>query len=137
MHQIKQLNNLLVRMDVNLSHDKDDDITNGDYWEVKDPDRLESWSIVLVPITDNVNFVMKFDASPHALPISANERIKVTYYKGNILHIYSKTRDVKPYAFTIIVNNTMFPFSIVPFLESLQGFSFETLIKEVESEIDR
>ena len=89
-------------------------------------------------MTDDVNFVMKFDAGPYALPISADERIKeVAYYKGNILHMHCKTADAEPYAFTIVVNNTMFPLSIVPFLESLQSFPFKTLIKEVESKIDR
>ena len=68
-------NFLFKKMDVNLSEDEGDDTTNGKYWEVKDRDRLESWSIALVPMTDNVNFVMKFHAGPHALPISADEQI--------------------------------------------------------------
>ena len=87
-------------------------------------------------MTDDVNFVMEFDADPHALPISADERIKeVAYYNGNILHIHCETTKAEPYDFTIVVNNTMSPFSIIPFLESLQGSPNETLIKEVEREI--
>ena len=137
--QIQRLNSLFKRMDVNLSDDEGDDTINGEYWEVKDPDRLESWSIALVPMTDNVNFVMKFRAGPHALPISADERIQeVAYYcKGNTVHIHCETIDAEPYSFTVVVNNTMSPFSVVPFLASLQGSSYEPLIKEVESEIDR
>ena len=73
--QIQRLNSLFKKMDVNLSEDEGDDTTNGKYWEVKDLDRLESWSIALVPMTDNVNFVMKFRAGPHALPISVDEQI--------------------------------------------------------------
>ena len=136
--QIQHLNNLFKRMDVSLSDDEGDDTTNGEYWEVKDPDRLESWSIALVPMTDNVNFVMKFRAGPHALPISADERIQeVAYYKGNTVHIHYETTDAESYSFTVVVNNTMLPFSVVPFLASLQGLSYEPLIKEVESKIDR
>ena len=87
---------------------------------------------------DDVNFVMKFHVGPHALPISADERIqKVAYYKDNILHIHCETTDAEPYSFMVVVNNTMSPFSVVPFLQSLQGSPYETLIKEVESEIDR
>ena len=135
--QIQRLNSLLKKIDVNLSDDEGDDTTNGEYWEVKDPDRLESWSIALVPMTDNVNFVMKFHAGPHALPISADEQIQeVAYYKGNTVHIHCETIDAEPYSFTVVVNNTMSPFSVVPFLASLQGSSYEPLIKEVESEID-
>ena len=136
--QILRLNSLFKKMDVNLSDDEGDDTTNGEYWEVKDRDRLESWSIALVPMTDNVNFVMKFRAGPHALPISADKQIhEVAYYKGNTVHIHCETTDAEPYSFTFVVNNTMSPFSVVPFLASLQGSSYEPLIKEVESEIDR
>ena len=136
--QIQCLNSLFKRMDVNLSDDEGDDTTNDKYWEVKDPDRLESWSIALVPMTDNVNFVMKFRAGPHALLISAEERIhEVAYYKGNTVHIHCETTDAEPYSFMVVVNNTMSPFSIIPFLASLQGSSYEPLIKKVESEIDR
>ena len=136
--QIQRLNNMFKKMDVNLSDDEGDDTTNGEYWEVKDPDGLESWSIALVPMTDNVNFVMKFCAGPHALPISGDERIhEVAYYKGNTVYIHCETTDAEPYSFTVVVNNTMSPFSVVPFLASLQGSSYEPLIKEVESEIDR
>ena len=93
---------------------------------------------MLVPMTDNVNFVMKFRASLHALPISTDEQIQeVAYYKGNILHIHCETTGAEPYSFTVVVKNTMSPFSVVPFLASLQGSSYEPLIKEVESEIDR
>ena len=135
--QIQRLNSLFKRMDINLSDDEGNGTTNRKYWEVKDPHRLESWSIALVPMTDNVNFVMKFCAGPHALPISANEQIQeVAYYKGNTLHIHCETTDAKPYSFTVVVNNTMSPFSVVPFLVSLQGSLYEPLIKEVESEID-
>ena len=94
--------------------------------------------MVLVPMTENVNFVMKFSAAPHALPISADECIKdVVHYKDNILHIHCETTDADPYAFTIALNKGSSPFSVVPFLASLAGPSYELLIKEVEAEIDK
>ena len=91
-----------------------------------------------MPMTENVNFVMKFSAAPHALPISVDERIKdVVHFKDNILHIHCETIDVDPYAFTIALNNDSFPFTVVPFLASLAGSFYEPLMKEVEVEIDR
>ena len=57
--QIKRLNSLFMRMDDNLSNNKGDDTANGNYWEVKDPDHLESWIIALVPMTDDVNVVVR------------------------------------------------------------------------------
>ena len=59
------------------------------------------------------------------------------HYKDNILHIHCETTDADPYAFTIVLNNGSSPFSVVPFLASLAGSSYEPLIKEVEAEIDR
>ena len=91
-----------------------------------------------MPMTENVNFVMKFSAAPHALPISADERIKdVVHYKDNILHIHCETTDTDPYAFTIALNNGSSPFTVVPFLASLAGSSYEPPMKEIEAEIDR
>ena len=136
--QIERLSQFFVEKDVNLSDDEGDDNTSGEYWEPKDPERLESWSVALMPMTENVNFVMKFSAAPHALPISADERIKdVVHYKDNILHIHYETTNADPYAFTIALNNGSSPFSVAPFLASLVGSSYEPLIKEVEAEIDR
>ena len=135
--QIKWLNSLFVRKDIDLSDDKGDNNTNGKYWEVKDPKRLESWSIVLVPMIENVHFVIKFDAGLHALPIFADKWMKeVAFYKGSILHIHCKTIDAEPYAFTIVVNNMMLPFSVVLFLSSLKDSPYKALIKENENEIN-
>ena len=135
--QIERLCQFFVRKDVDLLDDEGDDNTNREYWEPKDLERLESWSVALVPMTENVNFVMKFSAAPHALLISADERIKdVVHFKDNILHIHCETTDADPYAFTIALNNGSSPFTVVPFLASLAGSSYEPLMKEVEAEID-
>ena len=71
-NQIEHLCQFFVRKGVNLSDDKGDDNTSGEYWEVKDPERLESWSFALVRMIENINFIVKFSAAPHALSISAN-----------------------------------------------------------------
>ena len=136
--QIERLCQFFVRKDVDLSDDEGDDNTSGEYWELKDPERLELWSVALVPMTENVNFVMKFSAAPHALPISADERIKdVVHFKDNILHIHCETTDADPYAFTLALNNSASPFIVVPFLANLAGSSYEPLMKEIEAEIDK
>ena len=136
--QIERLCQFFVRKDVDLLDDEGDDNTSGEYWEPKDPKCLEFWSVALVPMTENVNFVMKFSAAPHALPISADKRIKdVVHYKDNILHIHCETIDADPYAFTIALNNDSSPFTVVPFLASLACSSYKPLMKEIEAEIDR
>ena len=136
--QIERLCQFFVRKDVDLSDNEGDNNTSGEYWEPKDPERLESWSVAVVPMTENVNFVMKFSIAPHVLPILADECIEdVVHYKDNILHIHCETTDADPYAFTIALNNGSSPFIVVPFLASLVGSSYEPLMKEIEVEIDR
>ena len=91
-----------------------------------------------MPMTENVNFVMKFSTAPHALPISADECIKdVVHFKDNILYIHCETTDVDPYAFILVLNNGASPFTVVPFLASLAGSSYEPLMKEIVAEIDK
>ena len=137
--QFERLCQFFVRKDVDLSDNEGDDNTSGEYWEVKDPEHLKSWSIALVPITENVNFVMKFFAVPYTLPISTDKRIKeVVHFKDNILHIHCQTMDVDPYSFTIVLNNSCTsPFTVVPFLSSLEGSSYEPLMKEIKADIHK
>ena len=91
-----------------------------------------------MPMTENVNFVMKFSAALHVLPISANECIKdVVHFKDNILHIHCQTMDVDSYYFTIVLNKSTSLFTVVPFLSSLEGSSYEPLMKEMEADIDK
>ena len=94
--------------------------------------------MALMPMTENINFIMKFSAAPHALPISADERVKdVVHFKNNILHIHCETTDADPYAFTIALNNGTSSFIVVPFLASLEGSSYKPLMKEIEVDIDK
>ena len=90
-------------------------------------------------MTENVNFIMKFSTVPHALPISVDERIKdVLHFKDNILHIHCKTTiHADPYSFTIVLDNSTSPFRVVPFLSSLEGSSYEPLMKEIEADMDK
>ena len=127
-----------VRKDIDLSDNEGDDNTSEEYSEVKDPKRLESRCIAVVPMIENVNFVMNFFATPHALPILAEERIKdVVHFKDNILHIHCQTTDIDPYSFTIVLNNNTSPFMVVPFLSSLERSSYEPLMKEIKANIDK
>ena len=136
--QIEYLCQFFVRKDVDLLDDEGNDNTSREYWEPKDPERLESWSVALVPMTENVNFVINFSAASHTLPISPDKCIKdVVHYKDNILHIHCETTDADLYAFTIALNNRSSLFTVVPFLASLEGSSYEPLMKEIKVEIDR
>ena len=87
---------------------------------------------------EKVNFVIKFFAAPHALPILTDECIKdVVHFKDNILYIHRETMDADPYSFTIALDNNTLPFTMVPFLSSLEGSSYELLMKEIMADIDK
>ena len=91
-----------------------------------------------MPMTENVNFVMKFSAVPHTLPISVDKCIKdVVHFKDNILHIHCQTTDADPYSFTIALNNNTSQFTVVPFFSSLEGSSYKPLMKEIKVDIDK
>ena len=136
--QIERLSQFFIRKDVDLSNDEGNDNTSREYWELKDLKCLESWSVALVPMTENANFVMKFSAVPHTLPVSADEYIKdVVHFKDNILHIHCKTTDADPYSFTIVLDNSTSLFIVVPFFSNLEGSFYEPLMKEIEVDIDK
>ena len=135
---IEWLSCFFVRKDIDLLDDEGDDNPSGEYWQLKDPKRLKCWSIALVPMTDHVNFVMKFCATFHAFSISADKCIKeVIHFKDSTLYIHCKTTNADPYSFSIALNNTVSPFTLVPFISSLKGLAYEPLMKEIKGDIDR
>ena len=71
------------------------------------------------------------------MPISTDEHVKdVVYYKDNILHIHCKTRDPAPYNFIVCIDNSIFPFSTLYFLKSLNNLIYDPLMKDVEQDFD-
>ena len=136
--QIKRLQLFFKRKDVDLLNDEGDKNSNSKYCVFIDPNQVEVWSIVLVPITDLVRFKAKFYTIDKLMSISVDECVKdVVSYKNNILFVHCKMTESTPYCFTICTNNSKSPFSTLYFLKSLENSVYEPLMKEIEEDIDR
>jgi len=55
---------------VDLSDDDGDENSNGEYWELLEPERLKSWSVIFAPMTDYLQFVMTFNNNTIDSPVS-------------------------------------------------------------------
>jgi hypothetical protein len=88
-------------------------------------------------VTDWTQFIHKFKNSPIILPISHEEKTKdVLFKKGGILLIHCETTGAKEYIFTICVEYAKAAFHPPTFVKSLQISKYESLLKEVESQVD-
>ena len=133
---IKLMQALFKKKKVELSKNDGDNNLNKEYLEFIDLDQVESWSIALVSMTNNVKFISKFFNTSEALPIFADEYTKnVMHYEDNLLHIHCKTIDQDPYSFRIAIDN-LSSFSTLYFLRSLKDLVYEPLVRDIESIID-
>ena len=68
--QIQKLEAFFKRRENILDEDGSNDNTYGEYWEFQEPNKVESWSIALNPMTGWAHFIHKFKSSPMFVPIS-------------------------------------------------------------------
>ena len=47
-----------------------DDVTYGECWEIQDPEKVEWWSVTLVPTTNKLALMCKYRTVDATLPIS-------------------------------------------------------------------
>ena len=69
-NHVELMQQLFKKKKVDLSDNDEDDNSIRDLWEFEDRHMVELWSIALVPMIENVHFVMEFSPTLHALPIS-------------------------------------------------------------------
>ena len=96
--QIQCVQFFFKRKEVDISNDDGDDNSNNEYWEFLNPEEVEAWSIVLIPMIDFLHFQAKFCTVDDAMAISADEKVKdVVWYAENTLLIHCKTIASPPY----------------------------------------
>ena len=116
----------------------DEMMKEGDYWEFTEPKTLESWSLKMIPHTDNMHFNMKHKNSATFLPISFDEKIKrltTDVFPDIRIHCVTTAIGVATedqYHFTIVLNSEKINFNITPFLESLEPTPYSAEVKELE-----
>ena len=48
----------------------------GDSWSFCDPDEMEAWSLVMIPITHDIQFAFKFKKNAAFFKLTTTERVK-------------------------------------------------------------
>lgn len=135
--QVQKLEAIFKRRDVNADIDDGDDNSFGEHWELINPDDLEYWSLELIPMTDRTHFVQKFRNSAAKLPISYEEKVKdVLPNSEGILLVHCETMVEEAYMFTICLEYAKAKFHLPMFLKSLENSAYESLLEEVESQVD-
>jgi hypothetical protein len=82
--------------------------------------------------------VHKFKNSPTFLPISHEEKVrKVLFETGGRLNIHCGTTMEEPYFFIISVDYKKALFYLPHFLQSMENLRYESLMKEIEVQVDR
>jgi hypothetical protein len=65
-------------------------------------------------------------------------RIKdLLFQSGKILHIHCQTTGVDPYMFIICVKYSKSAFHLIAYIKSLEDSKYESLLKEVEEQVDK
>jgi hypothetical protein len=101
-------------------------------------DNMEYLSIELEPKTHYTYFVHKFKNLPVALPILHEEKVKDELFDSNgILLIHCETTEPEEYMFTICVEYAKAAFYLPKFLKSLENSKYKSLLKEIETQVDR
>nr|PNR31764.1 hypothetical protein PHYPA_025887 [Physcomitrium patens] len=126
----------------------DDDETDprliyGTSWKFFDPEELEAWSLAMIPFTHDIQFLFKFKKSQAFLKFTTAERVKdVEYLDGDMILVKCVTTGVlidptDEYYFTVLIPSKRIPFTMSPFLESLEPTEYSGEVKKLEAKIDR
>jgi hypothetical protein len=99
---------------------------------------VEDWSIELESMTDYTYFFHKFENPSVTLLILLEEKLKDALFdNGGILLIHCKTTGPKEYMFTICFEYAKARFHLLTFHKSLENSKYESLLKEVDSQVDK
>jgi hypothetical protein len=103
----------------------DDFENDGEYWEFQSLEKMEKWSLKMIPFKNLICFSAKYKDSEPYYPISYDEKIKdIAQDVGSIIKIQcviaqTGLKDEQQYHFTIVLDSAKIDFNITPFLESL------------------
>ena len=120
----------------------DDQLIEGEYWEFKEPDRVEAWSLFMIPFKNEMTLSYKFKGVEVYLQVSFQAKIKdveaemypVVKIKcmTTILDIDKKDQ----YHFAVCIDLVLILFNLSPFLGSLDPTPYRSEIKELEKKLD-
>jgi hypothetical protein len=113
VEQVRRLEAIFKRRVGNINDDDGDDNSFGEYWEFIEPDKVESWSIKLNPMTASIYFIHKFKNPIVFLSILYDELVKEVLFENcGIILILCETRANEPYIFILCVEYCKSPFHL-------------------------
>ena len=122
---------------------EDEFLIEGEYWEFKEPERVEAWSFHMIPHTNLIYFSYKFRSVQVFLTLSFEEKVKDVeidthpMLKIKCMILMPSIERSQQYHFTICLNTLLIPFTMSPFLRSLEPTPYRMEIKELEAKIER
>jgi len=141
--QVEKLEQYFQRVTVIGGGDDGDDLDNeGEYWELLNPEKVEAWSLHMIPHTHNFSFSRKYKDQDPYYPISYNERIiAVSPDVAAKIRIHCVTtaigkKDEDQYNFTIVVDSKKIPFYVSNFIDTLEPTEYRVEIPELEKKVD-
>ena len=120
----------------------DENLIEGEFWEFKEPERVEAWSLFMIPFRNEMTLSFKFKGAQVYLQISYQTKIKdVEADTHPVIKIKCMTYipDVEKsdqYHFAVCIDSELIPFNLSPFLGSLDPTSYRIEVKELEKKLD-
>ena len=131
------LDHFLRQRPVDSDDDDEDDSKTLDCWELKDPNRVATWTTLWAPHTSNLVFATTFKGNVKD-PQHLDFETKITEFDDKSedkIKIFCSSTRSDPYHFTIVIDTIKCPFSIVDCFTNLQASSFDDVVKALEEEI--
>ena len=123
-------------------YDVDDQLIEGEYWEFKEPDRVEAWSLFMIPFKNEMTLLYKFKGTEVYLHVSFQTKIKDVEVETHLvvkikcMTTISNIDKKDQYYFAVCIDSVLIPFNLSPFLGSLDPMPYRSEIKELEKKLD-
>ena len=121
-------------------NEKDENLIEGEYWEFKEPEKVEAWGLIMIPNSNNFAFTYKFKNVQCFLNLSFYEKVKDVESDAHpslkVKCVTTIPESQDQYHFAICLDSVRIPFAIAPLLKSLEPTPFRGKIKELEKRID-
>jgi len=91
--QIPKLEAFFKKCNTEREEDEGDDINNdGDYWMFQDLDKVDTWSLHMIPFKNIICFSYKYKINNTYYSVSYDEKIKkIAPHRANVVKIYCVT----------------------------------------------
>ena len=123
-------------------HNVDDQLIEGEYWEFKELDRVEAWSLFIIPFKNEMTLSYKFKGAEVYLQVSFQAKIKdVEAEMHPVVKIKCMTtipniEKKDQYHFAVCIDSVLISFNLSPFLGSLDPMPYRSEVKELEKKLD-